>query len=155
MSDIFFSSAVDIARFWRELYELEDIPEQDFFLSADRAFPSLIFHPNLTFRRFQGSYRERRTQVVQHLGELNDNFLEEYRVAAAAGRTSDIESYFGSRGIGGVSLESPKTHRNSQAMRLREVQFNGERIRCEWHTKLRPESIGFTSPSEKGSAIRF
>jgi hypothetical protein len=127
----FFFFASEISFFWRGLYELEDIPEHDFFQSANRAFPSLILHPDLTFRRFQGSYRERRGQVLQHLGELNDHFLEEYTAAAAAGRASDIESYFGSRGIGGVSRESVKTRSNAQAMRLREVEFNGERISCE------------------------
>jgi hypothetical protein len=136
----FFSSADDVMYFWRGLYELEDIPERAFFQSVDRAFPKLIFHPDLTFRRFQGSYQRLRDHVVQHLGELNDHFLEEYRTASAAGRVSDIEAYFSSRGVGGVSRESVKTHRNVRAMRLREVEFNENRVLCEWHTKLRPET---------------
>jgi hypothetical protein len=135
----FFSATGELVDFWRALYALEDIAEQDFFRSADRAFPGLLFHPDLNFRRFQGSYRERRDQVVQHLGALNDHFLEEHGTAVAAGRVSDIESYFGSRGIGGVSRESVKTHSNPAAMHLREVEFNGDKIICEWHTKLRPE----------------
>jgi hypothetical protein len=45
----------------------------------------------------------------------------------------------GSCGIGGVSRESVKTHSNNSAMRLRDVEFNGDKITCEWHTKLRPE----------------
>jgi hypothetical protein len=135
----FFSLASEMRDFWRGLYELEDIAEQDFFQLARRAFPGLIFHPDLTFRRFQGSYRERRDQVVQHLGELSDHFLEEYTASAAAGRVSDIESYFGSRGIGGVSRESVKTRGNARAMREREVELRGEQFTCEWHTKLRPD----------------
>ena len=135
----FFASAEEMIHFWRGLYELENISEQEFFKSIDRAFPSLIFHPDLTFRRFEGSYQGLRELVIRHLGELNDHFLEEYRSTSAAGRVSDIESYFGSRGVGGVSRESVRTRGNVGAMRMREVEFNGRRVMCEWHTKLRPE----------------
>jgi DNA-binding transcriptional LysR family regulator len=60
----FFARASEIANFWRGLYELENIPEGAFFELAGRAFPSLIFHSDLTFRRFQGSYQDRRNAVV-------------------------------------------------------------------------------------------
>lgn len=52
---------------------------------------------------------------------------------------SDIESYFSSRGVGGISRESVKTRKNADAIRLREVEFNGGRVMCEWHTKLNPQ----------------
>jgi hypothetical protein len=133
----FFAFADEMRPFWRELYELENVPEQDFYRFVDQAFPSLIFHPDLSFRRFEGSYLELRKLIIQHLGALNDHFLEEYKALSAAGRVSDIESYFSLRGVGGVSRESVKTHRNAGAMRLREVEFNGMHVMCEWHTKLR------------------
>jgi len=135
----FFADALMLKHFWRGLYDLEDIPESSFFGLADRAYPELLFHPDLTFRRFRHAYNEIRGQVVRHLGALNDYFLDAYRSALAAGRPSDVEAYFGSLGIGGVSAESVKTHRNSSAMRLRDVEFDGRQVRCEWHTKLRPE----------------
>jgi hypothetical protein len=135
----FFSYAASLKYFWRSLYALEDIPEAEFFISTGRAFPALIFHPDLTFRRFQGSYRELREPVVHHLGELNDHFLREHGTAAGEGRLSDVEAYFGSHGVEGVSPESVKTRGNARAMRMRNVRFNGETFSCEWHTKLKPE----------------
>jgi hypothetical protein len=152
---LFFALADDMMPFWRELYELENISEQEFYQFVDRAFPSLIFNPDLSFRRFEGSYLELRKLIIQHLGALNDHFLEEYRTLSAAGRVSDIESYFSLRGVGGVSRESVKTHRNVGAMRLREVDFHGMRVICEWHTKLRPnvERIHFAFGDEFGGKI--
>lgn len=151
----FFAIADDLIHFWRWLYELEDISEQEFFQSVDRAFPSLIFYPDLTFRRFEGSYQDLRALVVRHLGELNDHFLGEYRTTSAAGRVSDIEQYFASRGVGGVSRESVRTRRNARFMRERDVEFNGRRVRCEWHTKLHPriDRIHFAFGDEFGDKI--
>jgi hypothetical protein len=134
----FFAFANEMLPFWRELYELENIAQQEFCRFVDQAFPSLIFHPDLSFRRFESSYLELRRLIIQHLGALNDHFLEEYKTLSAAGRVSDIESYFSLRGVDGVSRESVKTHKNAGAMRLREVEFNEMRVICEWHTKLTP-----------------
>lgn len=135
----FFAMAAEIVHFWRRLYELENLAEPAFFELAGRAFPNLIFHPRLTFRRFQGSYRDRRNQVVLHLGGLNDHFLTEYQAASEAGLVSDVEARLAAYGVGGVSMESVRTHRNTKAMHMREVDFNGIKVSCEWHTKLRPE----------------
>lgn len=151
----FFVSPDEMLPFWRELYELENLPEQDFYRFVDRAFPHLIFHPDLSFRRFEGSYLELRNLIIHHLGALNDHFLDEYRTLSAAGRVGDIESYFSLRGVGGVSRESVKTHKNVGAMRLREVEFNGIRVICEWHTKLKPnvDRIHFAFGDEFGDKI--
>lgn len=151
----FFAFADEMLPFWRELYELENIPEQEFYRFADRAFPDLIFHPDLSFRRFEGSYFELRGLIIQHLGALNDHFLEEYTTLSAAGRVGDIEAYFSLRGVGGVSRESVKTHKNVGAMRAREVEFNGIAVICEWHTKLKPniDRIHFAFGNEFGDKI--
>jgi hypothetical protein len=134
----FFAAVNEMLPFWRELYELEDIPEEEFYQLTGWAFPDLIFHPDLSFRRFEGSYPELRQLIILHLGALNDHFLQEYRTLSAAGRIGDIEAYFQTYGVGGVSRESAKTHRNVKAMREREVEFNGKLVICEWHSKLRP-----------------
>lgn len=134
----FFSNTVEIVHFWRWLFSFENIPEPEFFSYCGRAFPRLIFHPSLTFRRFQGAYQERRDAVVHHLGALNDEFLSRYQQAAASGRLSDVEAYFGSLGVGGVSAESVKTRGNAAAMRMRDVEFEDRVMRCEWHTKIKP-----------------
>jgi hypothetical protein len=134
----FFADSADLVHFWRWIFSFEDVPESEFFTHCDRAFPKLIFHSSLTFGKFQGAYLERRDIVVHHLGALNDEFLIRYKPAAAAGRLSDVESYFGSLGVGGVSAESVKTRRNAAAMRMRDVEFEGRVVRCEWHTKIKP-----------------
>jgi hypothetical protein len=134
----FFASANEMLPFWRGLYELENIPEEEFYQLTGSAFPDLIFHPELSFRRFDGSYLELRQLILLHLGALNDHFLQEYRTLSASGRIGDIEAYFSAYGVGGLSRESVKTHKNAKAMRTREVEFDGELVMCEWHTKLKP-----------------
>jgi hypothetical protein len=135
----FFADESETPPFWRRIYEFENIIEDNFFTLTNRAFPNLVFHPDLTFRRFHGSYRELRGQVVHHLGILNDHFIREYRTAAASGRVSDIAQIFGAHGVGGISAESVRTRANARAMRQRQVEFEGENVCCEWHTKIRPD----------------
>jgi len=45
----FFASANEMASFWRGLYELENISEEEFFQSVDRAFPKSYFPPRSSF----------------------------------------------------------------------------------------------------------
>jgi hypothetical protein len=151
----FFADARDLAKFWRWLFSFENIPESDFFDRCGAAFPRLVFHSALTFRRFSKTYQELRDTVVRHLGALNDEFLDRHRMAVAAGRLSDVEAYFGSLGIGGVSAESVKTRGDSAALRERDVEFDGRTVRCEWHTKIRPnvDRIHFAFGDELGDLL--
>jgi hypothetical protein len=132
----FFADASSLTAFWRHLYELEDVPETAFFTMASRAFPSLLFNPDLSFRRFEGTYRDLRPQVVKHLSVLNDNFLAAYR--SENGIARQIEAILASAGCPGISPESPNTHKNERAMNLRNVEYQGSTIRCEWHAKIEP-----------------
>ena len=132
----FFAASSELVKFWRRLYELEDTPEEDFFALAHRAFPALIFHADLSFRRFSGAYRDLRPAVVTHLAVLNDQFMAAYEQANGIAR--QIESALASAGCTGVSPESPGTHKNQQAMSQRDVQHDGATVRCEWHAKLEP-----------------
>lgn len=149
----FFAEASTLRMFWRCLYELEDVPETDFFTLASRAFPSLLFNPDLSFRRFEGAYRDLRPQVVSHLSVLNDHFLPAYR--AANGITVQIEATLASAGCPGISPESPNTHRNERAMSQRDVDYQGDMIRCEWHTKIEPHRnrIHFAFGSRFGEMV--
>ena len=134
-AELFFFAAVrELREFWRSLYELENISETDFFGMAGRAFPSLVFHPGLTFRRFEGSYRELRPAVVQHLTVLNDHFMVAHR--EANGVASDIEATLTPLGCAGISPESPNVHRKGKAMAQHDVEYEGSVVRCEWHTKV-------------------
>jgi hypothetical protein len=132
----FFAEAASLKTFWRRLYVLEDVPEAGFLTLAELAFPDLVFNPDLSFRRFDGSYRDLRAQVVMHLSVLNDDFLNAYHTRSGIAR--DIEIALAAIGCPGISPESPNTHRNEKVMRLRDVAYNGSIIRCEWHTKLEP-----------------
>ncbi len=130
----FFAYTSALPSFWRELYELEDVGESDFFTIAERAFPGLIFNPELAFRRFDGDYRDLRSRVVTHLGVLNDHFLATHR--AANGVARDIEATLTPKGCSGVSPEGPRTHKNAQVMRQRDILYDGDTVRCEWHSKI-------------------
>lgn len=132
----FFANAQALMLFWRCLYELEDVPETNFFTLANRAFPSLLFNPDLSFRRFEGAYRDLRARVVSHLSVLNDHFLVAYR--AANGIAHQVEATLGSAGCPGISPESSSTHKNERAMSQRDVDYQGKMIRCEWHAKIEP-----------------
>jgi hypothetical protein len=149
----FFAESSALPPFWRSLYEVENIPENAFFELTERAFPKLIFHENLTFGRFEGSYRELRPDVVKHLAVLNDHFLTAH--TAALGRANEIEATLTTHGLARVSPESPKTHRNTKAMSQRYVRYQDREICCEWHTKIEGHRnrIHFAFGSEFGDRI--
>jgi hypothetical protein len=72
-----------LPEFWRTLYALEKIGEAEFFDLANRAFPQLIFNPDLTFRRFDGGYQDLLPEVVRHLAVLNDHNRIHFGLEAA------------------------------------------------------------------------
>ncbi|SEF73087.1 hypothetical protein SAMN05444920_101491 [Nonomuraea solani] len=132
----FFAENGELPAFWRSLFRLENVAEQEFFVLADRAFPNLIFHEDLTFRRFQGAYRDLREPVVVQLAVLNDHFLIVY--ADYLGNSRTMKMAMAEHGCDGLSPESPKTRSNAAAMRLRDIEYAGKIYRCEWHMKIRP-----------------
>ncbi|WP_329093212.1 hypothetical protein [Streptosporangium sp. NBC_01469] len=130
----FFVESSALSPFWRSLYELENVPESAFFQLAERSFSNLIFHEDLTFGRFEGSYRELRPEVVRHLAVLNDHFLAAH--ATALGRANEVGAALTAHGLTRISPESPNTHRNARAMRHRYVWYQGREVCCEWHSKI-------------------
>ena len=130
--DVYFAASIeDHPGFFRLLYELEDVPESEFFERARFAFPRLVFAADISFRRFQGAYRTLRPKVVDHLGRINDRFPEVY--AAQNGMPNAISSHLGIN----VSIEG-NTRRSARLMHLRDVEFRGQVYRCEWHSKIEP-----------------
>lgn len=117
--------------FFRTLYNLEDIPESEFFEVAAKAFPNLAFAPTLDFRHFKGTYALRLPEVVRHLSSLNDGFSQIYK--AEHGLSGRISTRLGIP----VSIEG-NNRNNESVMRYRDVQFGGQEYRCEWHSKLEP-----------------
>jgi hypothetical protein len=148
-SDVyFFAAALELARFWRDLYQRDDIPEPRFFDLAAHAFPSVVMSSELTFRKFDGTYAEMRDWVVTALSVINDEFAA--AMTAGAGQPNIVQSALGRFGLN-LSPESPKTRGNHKVMRQRDVEHEGEIYRCEWHAKKEPHRnrIHFSLPAPR------
>lgn len=149
----FFADALEMRRVWLQAFELEDIPEREFFTVAALAFPSLVFHPDLKFGKFAGNYVELRVPVVHILNALNDHFAR--ILSECQGIPRDIDVAMGNYGVS-VSPESPNTRASRALMRERDVVYGGSRYCCEWHAKLEGHRnrIHFTLPNaELGGRI--
>jgi hypothetical protein len=144
---VFFAEASEAHRIWRHSFTLENVSEHEFFTVAAFAFPSLIFHSDLRFGKFAGSYASVRNPVVRILCALNDHFPRV--LAECMGLPYDIAAAMGQYGVD-LSPESPKTHSNEAFMRQRDVTHDGSRYRCEWHAKIERHRnrIYFTLPTD-------
>jgi hypothetical protein len=141
----FFAEADELAGFWRDLYQREDIPEHRFFDLVGFAFPGLVMASGLAFRRFDGTYTEMRDWVVRALGVINDEFAA--AMSESVGQPSAVQAALGHFGLN-LSPESPKTRANPKAMKLRDVEHKRVLYRCEWHAKKEPHRnrIHFSLP---------
>jgi hypothetical protein len=118
--------------FFRSIFKVENIDESRFFdLTAD-AFPNLVFVDGLDLKRFAGTYQNLREKVVEHLGILNDGFMDANR--SEAGNSVIISSRITIQ----VSLEGSNTRASSSLMSKRDVTYNDQIFPCEWHSKLEP-----------------
>ncbi|MGH3874605.1 MAG: hypothetical protein ACRDSR_24405 [Pseudonocardiaceae bacterium] len=143
---VFFAAAPEVRWVWRRAFTLEDVPEREFFSVAAFAFPALVFHPNLSFGKFVGSYPAVRDPVVRILCALNDHFprvLSEYQ-----GLPHAVAAAMGQYGVD-LSPESPNTRASEAFMRKRYVTYNESRYCCEWHAKIERHRnrIHFTLPA--------
>lgn len=105
--------------------------------SASVLFPALEFASDAwrSIRTLSGGAEENVKKLIVHLGVLNDF------AASVWGEDSSTEGRQARLAARGVtsSPESPQTHRNRRAMRMRDFSFKTGIVRCEWHTKLRPD----------------
>lgn len=144
----FLAQPFDAVDFWRSLFTREDFGEGEFFLRVPEAFPGLVFAGSLSFRRFDGSYREMRAWVVQALSVVHDHFAD--ALAAHAGQPRDVQAALGRFGLD-LSPESPNTRAKPKVIRQRDVEHDGEVYRCEWHCKKEPNRnrIHFSLPDPR------
>jgi hypothetical protein len=144
----FLRSAPELTVFWRGLYERENVPEHIFPVLATDAFPGLVLAGSLSFRKFDGTYRELRSWVVKVLGVLDDHFAD--ALERHAGLPDQIQAELGRFGID-LSPESPNTRAKERVMRQRDVEHDGETYRCEWHAKQHParNRVHFTLPEQR------
>ncbi|MFD7935866.1 hypothetical protein ACFV4T_15320 [Streptomyces sp. NPDC059755] len=131
--DVFFLVERSLlAEFWRSLFAREDVGEPDFFDRAREAFPELLFADSLSFRKFDGTYLEMRDWVVRVLSVVHDHFAD--ALVAHLGQPRDVQAALGRFGLD-LSPESPNTRSKPRIMRQRDVVYDGESYRCEWHGK--------------------
>ena len=134
---VFVVTPADHLVFYRTLYSVENIPEDEFFEIATKAFPDLAFAPTVNFRNFQGSYVNRRPEVVHHLSLINDRFLELYKAERGSSREISMRL--------GIDVSIEGNYRKSEArMRHRDAEFRGRVYRCEWHSKIEPHRTAST-----------
>jgi hypothetical protein len=120
----------DCKYFYRSLYALENVREEDFLNLANDAFPDLDFAVGLRFSKLDGGYSWR-DLIVKHLSILNDDFLGVY--VSEQGNSAQISARIGID----VSIEG-ETRSSERLMAMRDVEFDGHVFRCEWHSKLEP-----------------
>jgi hypothetical protein len=144
---MFFAEASEVHKIWRHVFTLENVSEHEFFAVAAFAFPQLVFHSNLRFGKFAGSYASVCDLVVRILCALNDHFPRV--LAERLGLPYDVAAAMGQYGVD-LSPESTKTHSNEAFMRQRDVTHDGSRYRCEWHAKIERgrNRIHFALPAE-------
>lgn len=128
----------EMAKVWRQAYKDEhsaDLTQLEAF--ASKMFPAIEFSSDAwkRLRTLVGASEENTTSIIEHLAVLNDSAANTWtNTLSTAGRQATLAA-------SGVtcSPEGPKTHKNTKAMRTRDFQFDGGVVRCEWHTKLRPD----------------
>ncbi|MER5395369.1 hypothetical protein [Streptomyces sp. NPDC002599] len=131
--DVFFLVENSLlAEFWRSLFAREDVGEPDFFDRAREAFPELLFADSLSFRKFDGTYSEMRDWVVRVLSVVHDHFAD--ALTAHSGQPRYVQAELGRFGLD-LSPESPNTRSKPGIMKQRDVEYDGESYRCEWHGK--------------------
>jgi hypothetical protein len=116
--------------------------EAEFFAVANEAFPNIILHPTVTFRKLSKGYAAIVSNVVDHLSFLSDDFI-------AIGRQENWDLPRMMR-IARISFseESGKTRGQEKLLKLRRVYFGERMVECTLHTKISPRAdrIHFHAP---------
>lgn len=130
-------SDVEVARAWRTEFLSES---SHTFVGlrggATEMFPRIHFHPGAWNRlsSLEGDEAENVPKLVHHLGVLNDHALNIWRNHT---EPVDRQAVLGGLNVT-ASPEGSNTRGSAKKMRERDFTFGGKIVRCEWHTKLRP-----------------
>lgn len=143
---------VEIAHLWRDAF----LVDRDGHLSQLEPLAKYMF-PHLEFsdvawkylKTLVGSSNENLRLLVTHLSLLNDDVE---RIWAEQITTKGRQAEMRARNVP-ASPESPQTHRDAKAMKRRDFQFGGQTVRCEWHTKIRPDINSVHFAVEKGRVL--
>jgi hypothetical protein len=132
------SKSDELAKVWRQAYVEEhaaDPTQLEAF--ASKMFPAIEFS-SAAWKRIKtlvGAPEEMTAAIIGHLAVLNDCAAT---IWAETSSTEARQAMLSARGVTS-SPEGPKTHKNKKAMGTRDFDFNSGQVRCEWHTKLRPD----------------
>ncbi len=124
----------ELKKFYRGWIVSTSQPKNVFYEYAHVSFENLFLHNTLNFNRFNANYESLLKYVISHLSFLNDSiqdiFIEQNnqpnQITARANALANID----------ISPENPSTHENTRAMAERDIVVSGEKVCCEWHTKL-------------------
>ena len=122
----------DLPAALRKHFIVAKIEQKHFPHFSQEMFPNLYFHASPDKLKNLGvSYTEHIRSIVDYFSYLNDFASDHFD----ADEDHVIIANAGSRGVT-ISPESPKTRKNSHAMEERDIEINGEKLRCEWHAKV-------------------
>ncbi len=123
--------------FYRDLPDLLDLGPEALINNCVRAFPNLYFKSEIAgeIKNFSRSYRDIRDDLHQALIALNDELP---RLIEAGVPHQELGARFAAVSGFDFSPESPKTHRNKDAMKERNVSLGDKTFCCEWHLKIEP-----------------
>ncbi len=128
-----------VARAWRRAYRQKATGDFEAMKKlSKKLFPAIEFSSTAWERvgTLSGSESEATNSVLNHLSVLND-----HAAAIWKGKVSrpEREAALGSMAVS-ASMEGPRTHKNKAAMKTRDFAFSAGTVRCEWHTKVKPNT---------------
>jgi hypothetical protein len=129
----FVSSEAHHVAFFRDAIVLERADEDGFARLAASAFPELCFVKDVWrgLRDLSRPFRDRRDDLIRHLGVLNDHG----RKIFARKLVKQIESEFMGLKLT-ISQETKETLADATCRKARERFFAGEALIFDWHSKI-------------------
>lgn len=128
------SGPADLPAALRKHFIEAKIEQKHFPLFCHGMFPNLYFHASPDKLKNLGvSYTEHARSIINHFSYLNDFALDHFDCS----EDHIIIANAASMGVT-ISPESPRTRKNSDAMDERDIEIDGENLRCEWHAKVTP-----------------
>jgi hypothetical protein len=126
-----------LEKFYRFTMSFEEVSRQDFRKWTAFAFERLRFalDPSSEINRFKQKYEKIRDDLILHLSAINDEFVS---LLDSGKELSEICKQVKAECKIDISPESSQTHGNARAMSHRVVNFEGNKIVCEFHSKLTP-----------------
>lgn len=145
VSSFLLYSSSDLPQAYRQYIVEGTENEKDFLYISDEAFPDLIFHPELTFRKMSKAYADIINNVVDHLSFLNDEFVD-----IGKKENWDLPKMTRQARIS-FSEESGRTRGKEKLMKHRRVSFGPVEVECTLHTKISPQidRIHFHPPDSR------